>query len=372
MNESKELAIRPVSSQTLPLLSETDFNLMFRQAQMIARSGLVPKALATAEKVLVVLMTGRELGLPPMTALRSIDVINNMACIKPQAMIGLIERSGLLEDIQIVDDGQTCSVTMKRVGRHPHTETFSAADAQRIRTKEWEGDHQRDISLAEKKNWKSMPVVMRKWRAIAACARVVFPDVILGLYTTEEIGETRTIDDDEYLPSILGEKMDEQSTGDQEPSPDVIEGDLVPEDTSPPVNDPTPLKPSEVTALIAYARSIRPDLKDAHNAALNKSCLKACGLNDWTEPMPGGLEAAKALVWQRAAQKQQEPPAQPKKPKKPAATQEPPPAPAQQDFPFPDASLEQPCKECGVLTIRLNLVGEPMCQDCANKVAGLS
>jgi hypothetical protein len=69
-----------------------------------------------------------------------------------------------------------------------------------------------------------------------------------------------------------------------------------------------PLKPSEVDALIEYARELRPDLADAPRAHLSNSCLKSCGLADWTDPMPGGLDAAKAAVEARALAKAQEVP----------------------------------------------------------------
>ena len=45
------------------------------------------------------------------------------------------------------------------------------------------------LGLAGKDNWKKQPATMLKWRAVSACARVVFPDVIQGMYTPEEIGQ---------------------------------------------------------------------------------------------------------------------------------------------------------------------------------------
>lgn len=71
------------------------------------------------------------------------------------------------------------------------------------------------------------------------------------------------------------------------------------------------LKPSEVDTLIEYARELRPDLADAPRAHLSNSCLKACKLNQWTDPMPGGLDAAKAAVEARALAKAQEVPDEP-------------------------------------------------------------
>ena len=44
------------------------------------------------------------------------------------------------------------------------------------------------MQLAGKDNYKKQAATMYKWRAIAACARAVFADVILGLYTPDEMG----------------------------------------------------------------------------------------------------------------------------------------------------------------------------------------
>ncbi len=37
---------------------------------------------------------------------------------------------------------------------------------------------------------------MLRWRAVSACARVVFPDIISGLYTAEEMGAEVVLDED--------------------------------------------------------------------------------------------------------------------------------------------------------------------------------
>lgn len=57
-----------------------------------------------------------------------------------------------------------------------------------MKTQEYVNGEKKTISLSEKYNWKQQPQVMRKWRAVAKCARVAFPDVIAGLYTPDELG----------------------------------------------------------------------------------------------------------------------------------------------------------------------------------------
>jgi hypothetical protein len=121
-------------------------------------------------------------------AFNGINVIQGKPTLSPQLMLALIRRSGQLELLDIADDGSKCTVTMKRKGDSaPHTESFSAEDAARMKTTEWVNGEKKTIALAQKYNWQSMPVIMRKWRAVSACARIVFPDVIIGFYTPEEI-----------------------------------------------------------------------------------------------------------------------------------------------------------------------------------------
>lgn len=141
--------------------------------------------------IFLIMLKGLELGMEPMAALASIDLISGTPCLDGQGQLALIYRSGLLEDIQIDSDNTQCTVTMKRKGLSPHTETFTMDMARAMKTKEYRNGSSVEISLSEKSNWKSMPAVMLKWRAVAACARMVFPDIVGGLYTQEEIGSSR-------------------------------------------------------------------------------------------------------------------------------------------------------------------------------------
>lgn len=143
-------------------------------ATQLIKSGFLPPTLNTPEKVITVVMTGRELQVPMMESLRGINVIQGKPALSPQLMLAMINRSGVLEDLKIDSQPTVCKVTMKRKGRSPFTATFGQAEA-------------KDMNLLYKDNYKKQAQNMYKWRAISACARVVCPDVIGGLYLQEEI-----------------------------------------------------------------------------------------------------------------------------------------------------------------------------------------
>ncbi len=178
--------------RSLFTLTQVELERMKLLAEMLTNSTLryskINNAPAKTGDLFIIMLKGIEVGLEPMAALDLINIIQGVPTLSPQGMLALIyNREGELEDIKITDDGKTCTVTMKRHSRTPHTETFSMEDARKITTTEQRKGQKVKIPLTEKYNWVQMPKVMRKWRCVAAACRVVFPDVIQGLYTPEEI-----------------------------------------------------------------------------------------------------------------------------------------------------------------------------------------
>jgi hypothetical protein len=186
---TQQLAIRE-NTNLAP--TESEFQIMLKQSEMLVKTGFLPRDVNTPEKAMAIILTGRELGIGTMAALNNINVIQQKPTISPQLMLALIERSGQLENLIIKNNQspdntiQHVSCTMKRKGRTEHTEIFGSAEANRL-------------GLLGKDNYKKQPATMFKWRAVAACARVVFPDVILGLYTPDEMGADVDVTDTEEI-----------------------------------------------------------------------------------------------------------------------------------------------------------------------------
>ncbi|HEY8562834.1 MAG TPA: hypothetical protein VIL74_20820 [Pyrinomonadaceae bacterium] len=193
---TQQLAIRE-NNQLAPSASE--FAVMKEQASMLIKSNFLPQAIKTPEQAVAIILTGRELGIGTMQALNTINVISGKPTVSPQLMLALIERSGQLENIVVKThnspDGTVAQVscTMKRKGRTEHTEFFGTKEANAL-------------GLLSKDNYRKQPAVMFRWRAVAACARVVFPDVILGIYTFEEMGAEVSIGDNDELTMMPAEE----------------------------------------------------------------------------------------------------------------------------------------------------------------------
>lgn len=149
-----------------------------RFAQMIADSGLAPKGLQTPQAIAVAIELGLEVGLPPLSALQNVAVINGRPAIYGDAALALVRASGLLEVFDEYAEGSgddrqaVCRV--KRRGEHEIVSTFSVRDAKTARL--W----------GKAGPWTEYPERMLKFRARGFALRDGFPDVLRGFRTAEE------------------------------------------------------------------------------------------------------------------------------------------------------------------------------------------
>lgn len=232
--------------------SATDFAAKLQIADYLIHSGFLPQSLKTVPQVVTIMMMSEELGIGYWQGFNGINVIQGKPTTSPQLMLAKIYQSGHAEEVKVdvVDGVATC--TMKRRGMSAHVETFSMDDANKL-------------GLASKQNWRQQPQVMLKWRVVAACARVVFPDVIMGMYTADEMGATVNYDD----------------TGNEV----VI---VTPEPPEPPTTPPTP--PSTPTTPPAKAELPKPAIVERVeldiSPAVEEALPKAAGAENEAPPSP--------------------------------------------------------------------------------------
>ena len=162
-------------------LRPRSFEEAYRFANVIAESDLVPDAFRKKPaNVLVAVQLGMELGVSPMQALQNIAVINGRPAIWGDLLPAIVLASGLLEQIDESDNGETATCVVKRRGFAPITRTFSMDDAKRA-------------GLADKTGpWKQYPKRMRQMRARAFAFRDMFADVLKGVQVREEVEDIET------------------------------------------------------------------------------------------------------------------------------------------------------------------------------------
>ncbi len=149
---------------------------IFQLAEKISRTPFVPKDLRDPAACAAAMLTGRELGVPPMTAAAHIHVVNGRAGMSAQLMRALILAKGHDFDYSIVSP-EIVTVRVRRRG---------GSDA------DW-----REVSYTAAEAIKAGQGLMKVYpqdklvaRATSRAARMFFADVIGGmLYTPEELAE---------------------------------------------------------------------------------------------------------------------------------------------------------------------------------------
>ena len=87
-------------------LAPTDFDGLYRVAEIMSQSGLVPSSYNNQPaKIFVAVQMGMELGLSPMASLQNIAVINGNPSIWGDAVLGIVSGSGILEDFKEEEAG---------------------------------------------------------------------------------------------------------------------------------------------------------------------------------------------------------------------------------------------------------------------------
>jgi hypothetical protein len=154
-------------------------------AQSLSNTQFVPKAMQKKPaEVTAAILTGAELGLDPMAAIRSIVVIQGTPTLTAVAMRALVVRAG--HRIRVIEaDGEHAIVHGWREGEFdgpPHVS-------------EWTLERAKKLGLLRKDTWQSMPQNMLIARATSEACRLTAPDALTTVpYSTEEMADKFDVD----------------------------------------------------------------------------------------------------------------------------------------------------------------------------------
>ena len=173
--------------------SVAQWQMLREQATVLVKSGFLPQAINTPEKAMAVMLTGRELGVPPMFALRNIVIIQGRPTCQATLMAALVYRDHGDDALEVVESDEVhCLVRYKRRGwTQRRTYAFTIEDAQRA-------------GLLVKQTWQQYPAAMLRARTLSAVCTMAFQDSIAGMYTPEELGaDVDVADDGEIMVSRM-------------------------------------------------------------------------------------------------------------------------------------------------------------------------
>ena len=128
------------------------------------KSGMFPNA-KNEYGAFAIVQYGYELGIPPMTSLKNINIITFQFACNSQLILSLALCRGVSYSF-FTESDNGCSIKFKR-GEAEYTATFSEEDA-------------KSAGLTGKDNWKKYPKDMYFWRAVAKGIRRIAPRCRFG------------------------------------------------------------------------------------------------------------------------------------------------------------------------------------------------
>lgn len=181
-----------VNNQAMVIKSLQD---MITVGGILVKSGLFKNAKSEASAVAQI-VAGHELGIPPVAALRGIQIIEGQITIGANLIAALIKKSGRYNYRVKISNNEECIITFyelfnkwEEVGES----SFTLDDAQKA-------------GLKGKQNWTKYPKAMLYCRAMSQGSRMFAPDIFAGaIYTADEMGAET--DEDGNANSIIDAKV---------------------------------------------------------------------------------------------------------------------------------------------------------------------
>lgn len=174
-------------------------------AQSLCKTSFVPTAFRDKpEETTAAILAGAEVGLTPMAAIKSFDIIEGVAAPRALTLRAIVQSMGhqvLLEE----STATRCIVRARRRGEAEwQTVTWTLDRATQL------GIVTRPTKSGRPNQWKTQPQSMLVARATAEAARLIAADAILGIgYAAEEIsdGIETTVPSAEAKPATKSRRM---------------------------------------------------------------------------------------------------------------------------------------------------------------------
>lgn len=219
--ETTALTVRGEREIVLPRSMDEFIKL----AEKLAESKLLPEELrGKVPEVLMQMLSGQELGLTPMTSLRSFHIIKGRPVMSSDAMVAIVLGSGKAEYFRRVEaTDRSVTYATKRRGETEQRCT-------------WTMDMARTAGLATKDNWRAHPRQMLASRCKTELARDVYPDVLAGCM---ELDETTTLSGSSvpFTAEVMAHNLTKSASRQRTREPDAQDAEFVDQPYDPRVEE---------------------------------------------------------------------------------------------------------------------------------------
>lgn len=183
-------ALIPYDDQYATLLNVAKFEQLQRAAKVFASSTMVPPHYqSNIANCFIALQISTRLGIDPFMFMQNSYIVSGKVGLEAKLIMGMLNTSGLISGRPkyiLEGDGEnltcTCEVVDARSGEII-SETLKFSDAIKIG------------KAASNPNWKAIPKLMIRYRTITYLIRTYYSELLIGLYTKDELDDVHgTID----------------------------------------------------------------------------------------------------------------------------------------------------------------------------------
>ena len=158
-------------------------------AQMAIKSGLLPASIKTPEQAALIAIKGRELGITFMQSFESLFVVYGRVGMDTKLMASLLKRAG--HEYRVIERTPARAVIdlYLKGSLEPRRFEMTMEEAEAAR---WHMEYDKEKKEWRQKNtWRTMPARMLMYRCLSSAIRLLAPDCLFGMHTTDEIEDER-------------------------------------------------------------------------------------------------------------------------------------------------------------------------------------
>jgi 5'-3' exonuclease len=184
LSEARSTALARVEAPSWSLsLEPKDSGGAVNLAKKLYESRLFP-GFPNEQAVLAVILRGRALGLDATTALSTFHVIEGRPSMHASLIVGLVLRCKACEYFELSESTpeRALWVTKRVGGKREVPMSYDLEEARKAGLL-------RPSKSGKPSNWETRPKTMLRWRAATELARAVYPDIVTGLYTPDELSD---------------------------------------------------------------------------------------------------------------------------------------------------------------------------------------
>jgi len=196
----EEKAIVKKETQEVPVI--VGLNQLEKAADYVVKSGLF--GVTKKEQAVALMLLAQAEGMHPMRAIQEYHIIQGRPAMRTDAMLARFQRAG-------------GKVTWHELNDKKAKATFEHPQGGKVII-EWTIEMAKRAGLLDKQgsNWLKYPRAMLRARVISEGIRTVFPGVIVGIYTPEEVQdfaepvEAQVVENGEIINKETGEIVEEK------------------------------------------------------------------------------------------------------------------------------------------------------------------